>query len=329
MSEDQLSTHFKFMRYALNQAELALKHNEVPVGCIFVYDNQTILSMGKNNTNDTLSGIMHAELVGIEQILIAFNLKRKDNEYDPALQLRINALFSKIDLYVTVEPCVMCGSALKQLGIRKVFFGAGNDRFGGNGSILSLNLDKLIDNSSYKQELHQKVKNNVSNQEYKIQDIQSLDTTYVSYPGFGREEAIILLRKFYVQENKKAPTPQTREADNRFLSLTNFPTMNFLKFITRDQFIHMYGEQNTYRLDRLNDPRQFELTNEGIEVEKFFDPLMPISKELFLEIQQWEKENNVKVFNPEISIEILKESEKNPVIQCEVNVDEILSLLDI
>ena len=44
----------------------------------------------------------------------------------------------RCDLYVTCEPCIMCAGALSLLGIHRVVFGCKNDRFGGNGSILSL-----------------------------------------------------------------------------------------------------------------------------------------------------------------------------------------------
>jgi tRNA(Arg) A34 adenosine deaminase TadA len=42
-------------------------------------------------------------------------------------------------LYVTVEPCIMCASALRQMGIKRVFYGCANERFGGCGSVLGVN----------------------------------------------------------------------------------------------------------------------------------------------------------------------------------------------
>ena len=42
-------------------------------------------------------------------------------------------------VYVTVEPCIMCAYALNLAGVQRVVFGCNNDKFGGNGSILSLN----------------------------------------------------------------------------------------------------------------------------------------------------------------------------------------------
>ena len=54
------------------------------------------------------------------------------------LQSYPRSALQSTDLYVTVEPCVMCASALKQYRIRTVYFGCANDRFGGTGGVLSL-----------------------------------------------------------------------------------------------------------------------------------------------------------------------------------------------
>jgi len=77
------------------------------------------------------------------------------------------------DLYVTVEPCIMCASALRQYGIRAVYFGCLNDRFGGCGGVMQIHSDPGV------------------------------DRPYRVYGGLFREEAIMLLRRFYVQENEK------------------------------------------------------------------------------------------------------------------------------
>jgi len=47
-------------------------------------------------------------------------------------------IFRDTDLYVTVEPCIMCASALRQLRIRAVYYGCSNDRFGGTGGVFSI-----------------------------------------------------------------------------------------------------------------------------------------------------------------------------------------------
>ncbi|ODV92191.1 hypothetical protein CANCADRAFT_83584 [Tortispora caseinolytica NRRL Y-17796] len=158
--------HERFMKIAIKLAETALQKDEVPVGAVFVADGE-ILATGINDTNRSLCGTRHAEFLGIEQILQTYTAE----------------IFMKVDLYVTVEPCVMCAAALRQLGIRAVYFGCANDRFGGCGSVLRVNADKSPIMSPFK-----------------------------VFPGLYRKEAIMLLRRFYIQENEKAPTPKTKKS---------------------------------------------------------------------------------------------------------------------
>lgn len=120
MDEDR-TYHERFMREALHMAELALATDETPVGCVFVREGR-VIGRGMNDTNRSLNGTRHAEFVAISQILAEH----------PASVLR------ETDLYVTVEPCVMCASALRQFGIRAVYFGCWNDRFGGTGGVLNI-----------------------------------------------------------------------------------------------------------------------------------------------------------------------------------------------
>ncbi|KAF2457854.1 cytidine deaminase-like protein [Lineolata rhizophorae] len=157
--------HEWYMREAIKMAEGALRSDETPVGCVFVRDGK-IIGRGMNDTNKSLNGTRHAELVAIGQIL----------QKQPA------TIFKETDLYVTVEPCVMCASILRQYGIRAVYFGCYNDRFGGTGGVLTIHEDP------------------------------SVDKPYPVYGGIFREEAIMLLRRFYVQENDKAPEPRQKKA---------------------------------------------------------------------------------------------------------------------
>jgi tRNA-specific adenosine deaminase 2 len=75
----------------------------------------------------------------------------------------------------------MCASALRQFGVRAVYFGCYNERFGGTGGVLNIHEDV------------------------------SVDLGYPVYGGIYREEAIMLLRRFYVQENEKAPDPKGKK----------------------------------------------------------------------------------------------------------------------
>ncbi|KAF8425705.1 cytidine deaminase-like protein [Tirmania nivea] len=155
-----LTKHHEFMRHALEMAEIALKTDEVPVGCVFVHKGE-IIGKGMNDTNRSLCGTRHAEFVALEHIL----------------KTKPPSIFQETDLYVTVEPCIMCASALRQLKIRAVYFGCLNDRFGGCGGVFHIDQDP------------------------------SIDLPYPCFGGVYREEAIMLLRRFYIQENERAPAP--------------------------------------------------------------------------------------------------------------------------
>ncbi|KAK7192705.1 hypothetical protein DPSP01_006867 [Paraphaeosphaeria sporulosa] len=175
MDPEERAYHERFMREAINMAELALKSDETPVGCVFVRNGE-VFGRGMNETNRTLNGTRHAEFVALAGIL----------SKHPISDLK------ETDLYVTVEPCVMCASMLRQYGIRAVYFGCWNERFGGTGGVLNIHSDP------------------------------SVDRPYPVTGGIFREEAIMLLRKFYVQENEKAPEPKqkkTRELKTEILPM--------------------------------------------------------------------------------------------------------------
>ncbi|KAF1352143.1 cytidine deaminase-like protein [Delphinella strobiligena] len=164
------------MRKAIDMAEMALKSDETPVGCVFVRDGE-VIGRGMNGTNVSMNGTRHAEFVALSQILA---------RYPPSV-------LQDTDLYVTVEPCIMCASTLRQFRLRAVYFGCLNDRFGGCGGVM------------------------------RVCDDPSVDPAYQIYGGLYREEAIMLLRRFYVQENEKAPEPKqkkNRELKTEILPIT-------------------------------------------------------------------------------------------------------------
>lgn len=154
----------KFMRAALEQAELALAEGEIPVGCVFVLDNEIVLSKGHNKTNVTKNGTRHAEMIAIDQVIF-------DSKLDPAI-------FRQCDLYVTCEPCIMCAAAISRIGIKSVFYGCSNERFGGNGSILSVHMCE--------------------------ESTPSL-AGYNVVRGLLEESAVGLFQQFYKSENRRAP----------------------------------------------------------------------------------------------------------------------------
>ncbi|KAJ1733340.1 tRNA(adenine34) deaminase [Coemansia biformis] len=157
----------RYMEEALKMADEAYEAAEVPVGCVFVLDG-VIVGRGRNETNVAKNGTRHAELVAIDRML--------SGGFD-------SADFSKTELFVTVEPCVMCASALRQININRVFYGCANERFGGCESVLRVSSDAGLDGSPYP-----------------------------SQGGYYRDQAILMLRKFYVRENVTAPQPRKKAA---------------------------------------------------------------------------------------------------------------------
>ena len=113
----------EFMELALKQAEIGKKSNEVPVGCVIVENNKRIIASSHNQTNITKNATKHCEIVCIQQLASQKQIYELSNCY----------------LYVTVEPCIMCASALKIVKIKKVFYACANTKFGGNGSVYALN----------------------------------------------------------------------------------------------------------------------------------------------------------------------------------------------
>lgn len=109
-----------YMDLAFEHAHEALARQEVPVGCIFVY-NDKVIARGRNTVNETRNATRHAEMNCIEQVL----------EFCKTEQLNWKQVFAELSVFVTVEPCIMCAAALCDLNIKDVTFGCRNDRFGG------------------------------------------------------------------------------------------------------------------------------------------------------------------------------------------------------
>ena len=94
------------------------------MGCVFVSDEE-IIAASHNLTNVTKNATTHCEINCIRDLS-----SKMPDEY--------KEIFGKSTLYVTCEPCLMCAHALNLVGVKRVVYGARNDKFGGHGSILSL-----------------------------------------------------------------------------------------------------------------------------------------------------------------------------------------------
>ncbi|ODN05192.1 tRNA-specific adenosine deaminase 2 [Orchesella cincta] len=120
-----------YMELAFKLAEEALSLGEVPVGCVFVFE-QEFIGRGRNQVNELKNATRHAELVALEQVMTTWGTQQ-------GLSLEsLKGILEKCQLYVTVEPCIMCAAALEQLRIPVIVYGAANERFGGCGSVLDV-----------------------------------------------------------------------------------------------------------------------------------------------------------------------------------------------
>ena len=98
------------MKIALQEAEIGFDNQEIPVGCVVVKDG-VVLSSSHNRKEDSKNAIMHAEIIAIEEACHILNSWRLD----------------ECELYVTLEPCMMCMGAILESRIKKVYFGAKNN----------------------------------------------------------------------------------------------------------------------------------------------------------------------------------------------------------
>lgn len=217
-----------------------------------------------NATNQTRNGTRHAELLAINA-LISYTPAALKSKLPPALDdwwlsTEAQPLWDAVDpskgrtypygwklhpapivtpdiirectLYVTVEPCVMCASMLRQYRIGRVYFGAVNDKFGGTGGVFRIhkNSTPLPPSLGYykppdyvpprpgtSSSTATKTTVTTPNGTFAVADETqdgdggNIEPGYPVYGGWGRDEAVSLLRRFYVQENGRAPVPRKKE----------------------------------------------------------------------------------------------------------------------
>lgn len=117
----------KWMKIALNEASLALKENEVPVGSVLIQNN-IIIAKSHNQQIIKNDPTAHAEI----QLLRKAGNKQK------------NYRLVGCSLYVTLEPCAMCFGALIHARVDRVIFGASDPKTGVCGSCIDLNDEKFF-----------------------------------------------------------------------------------------------------------------------------------------------------------------------------------------
>ncbi len=103
----------KFMAAALDQARIAAKKDEVPIGAVIVC-NQEIIAATHNQNRELSDPTAHAEILALREAAAKKNSPRLDD----------------CDLYITLEPCTMCAAAISLARIRNVFYACGDSKFG-------------------------------------------------------------------------------------------------------------------------------------------------------------------------------------------------------
>ncbi|MCD8016004.1 MAG: tRNA adenosine(34) deaminase TadA [Lachnospiraceae bacterium] len=116
-----MTTDEKYMREALRQAKKAYALQEVPIGCVIVYEDR-IVARGYNRRNTDKNTTAHAEINAIRRA------SKKLGDW------RLEGC----TIYITLEPCQMCAGAIVQARITRAVIGAMNPKAGCGGSILNL-----------------------------------------------------------------------------------------------------------------------------------------------------------------------------------------------
>ena len=111
----------RYMGYAITQAKKALVNEDVPIGCVIVYQGK-IIARGYNTRNKKKTTLAHAELDAIAKASKVLGDWRLED----------------CTMYVTLEPCQMCAGAIVQARIPRVVIGCMNPKAGCAGSVLNL-----------------------------------------------------------------------------------------------------------------------------------------------------------------------------------------------
>ena len=110
-----------FMRLALREAERALEHEDVPVGCVIAREGE-VIGAAPNERELRGDPTAHAEMLAIQEVARAIDGWR---------------LVDTV-MYVTLEPCAMCAGAIVLSRIPRVVFGALDPKTGAAGSVMNV-----------------------------------------------------------------------------------------------------------------------------------------------------------------------------------------------
>ncbi len=103
------------METALGEARAAAERGEVPVGAVIVSPDGRVVAQAGNRTRELTDPTAHAEILALRAACAALGSERLPGH----------------DLYVTLEPCPMCASAISQARIARLYYGAADPKSGG------------------------------------------------------------------------------------------------------------------------------------------------------------------------------------------------------
>jgi len=124
-------SHEYFMKHALDEAEKAGRHGEVPIGAVLVSASGEILSRSWNQPIQKHDPTAHAEILALRKA---------------AKKIKNYRLLNTV-LYVTLEPCIMCMGAIVHARVARIVFGAFDPKWGGAGSVLDLSKEKKLNHT--------------------------------------------------------------------------------------------------------------------------------------------------------------------------------------
>lgn len=110
-----------FMRLALREAERALEHEDLPVGCVIAREDE-VIAASPNERELRQDPTAHAEILALREASKRLGSWR----------------LLGTSMYVTLEPCAMCAGAIVLARVPRVVWGAANPKAGAGGSVLNV-----------------------------------------------------------------------------------------------------------------------------------------------------------------------------------------------
>ena len=116
-----------YMKIAIKEANKAFKNNEVPVGAVIVKNNK-IIAKAYNRREKTKNVINHAEIIAVTK----------------ACKKTKNWRLDDCEIYITMEPCMMCSGAIQQSRIKKIIYGVKNEKYGYSSNLKNIEIISQI-----------------------------------------------------------------------------------------------------------------------------------------------------------------------------------------